>query len=88
MRHLLYTIKRSDVIESINTWRETSVEAENLVVDKGSEGKVIEEICEVFPNVCVAVLPETFVVEAIDLRDLTGFVVAAKDCNALGVSDL
>lgn len=87
MWNLLYTVKGSDVVESIDTWGETSVKAEDLLVDEGGEGEVIEEICEVLPYVGVAILSETLVVEAIDLCDLTGFVVSSEDCDSLGISD-
>jgi hypothetical protein len=63
------------------------MEAEDLVVDEGGKGEVVEEVCKVFPYIRVAIFSETFVVETVDLRDLTGFVVATEDCNALGVSD-
>jgi hypothetical protein len=87
MRNFLYAIEGSDVVKSVDAWGETSVEAEDLVVDKGSEGEVIEEVGKVFPYVRIAVLSKTLVVEAVDLSDLTGFVIAAKDCDALRVAD-
>jgi len=71
MWYLLYTVKGSNVIESIDAWGETSVEAEDLVIDEGGEGEIIEEISEVFPNIRVPVLSKTFIVEAIHLCDLT-----------------
>ena len=55
MRNFLYTIKSADVVEGIDAWGETSVEAEDLVVNERGEGKVVEEIREVFPNVGIAV---------------------------------
>jgi hypothetical protein len=63
------------------------VEAEDLVVDEGGKGEVVEEVCKVFPYIRVAIFSQTFVVETVDLRDLTGFVVATEDCDALGVSN-
>lgn len=42
MWHFLYAIKRSDVIERVNTGGETSVEAEYLVIDQRGEGEIIE----------------------------------------------
>ena len=63
------------------------MEAEDLVVDEGGKRKVVEEIGEVFPYVGVAVLPETLVVEAVDLCDLTRLVVATENCDALRISD-
>jgi hypothetical protein len=37
MWNFLYTIERSDVVEGIDAGGETSVEAEDLVVDKGGK---------------------------------------------------
>ena len=46
------------------------MQAEYLVVDKCGQGQVIEEIREVFPDVRVAVLSETLVVESVYLGNL------------------
>jgi len=86
--YLLYAVEGSDIIECINAGRETSVEAEDLVINQGCEGKVVEEVGEVFPDIRVAVLSEALVVEAIDLGNLAGFVITTEDCDALGISDL
>jgi hypothetical protein len=83
----LYAVECSDVVKSIDARGETSVEAEYLVVDKGSEGEVIEEVGEVLPYAGVAVLSETLIVKAVDLGNLAGFVVASEDGDALRVSD-
>lgn len=53
------------------------MEAEDLIFDEGGEREEIEEIGEVFPNIGVAILAQTLVVEAVDLRNLARFVVAA-----------
>ena len=63
------------------------MEAEDLVVNEGSEREVIEEICEVFPHVGIAIFSKTLVIEPVDLCNLAGFMVATKDGDALGVSD-
>jgi hypothetical protein len=88
MRHLLYAIERPDVVERVYARRETTVQTEDLVVDQGSERQVVEKVCEVFPDIGVAILAETLVVKAVYLGDLAGLVVAAKNGDALGVSDL
>ena len=87
MWNFLYTVESSDVVEGVDAGGETSVEAEDLVVDKGSKGEVVEEIGEILPYVGVAIFSETFIIEPIDLRNLTGFVVATEDCDALGISN-
>ena len=43
---------------------------------------------EILPDVCVAIFSEALVVESVDLRDLTGLVVTAEDCDSLFVPDL
>lgn len=64
------------------------METEDLVINESSEGEVVEEVGEVLPDVCVAVLTKALVVEAVNLCDLAGLVVATKDCDALGVTNL
>ena len=86
--HFLNAIQRPDVVEGVDGRAQSTVETEDLVFDEGSEGKVIEEVGEVFPHIGVAVFAETFVIETVDLRDLAGFVVSTKDGNTLGVADL
>lgn len=87
MWYFLYTIERSDVVEGVDAGGETSVEAEDLVVDEGCKGEVVEQVCEVLPYVRVAIFSETFIIESIDLCDLTGFVVATENGDALRISD-
>lgn len=87
MWDFLYAIEGSDVVEGVDTWGETSVEAEDLVVNKGSKREVVEEVGEVFPYVCVTVFSKALIVKAVDLCDLARFVVATEDCDALGVSN-
>lgn len=58
-----------------------------MVVDEGCEGEIVKEIGEESPNVSVSVLAQAFVVETIDLCDLSGFVIASEDCDAIAVSE-
>lgn len=86
MWHFLYTIKSSDVVQRVNAGGKTSVETEDLVVDEGGEGKVVEEIGKVLPNICISIFSEALVVKSINLSDLAGFVVTTEDGDSLGVS--
>lgn len=47
------------------------METEDLVVDEGGEGEVVEEVGKILPDIGVAVLAQALVVEAVDLGDLT-----------------
>ena len=44
------------------------MEAEDLVLDHSSEWEVIEEFCELFPDICVTILSQTLIVEAISIH--------------------
>lgn len=64
------------------------MQTEDLVVDEGGEGEVVEEVGKVLPHICVAVLAQTLVVETVHLGDLARLVVAAENGDALRVTDL
>ena len=55
------------------------MQAEDLVLDDGGQWQVIEQVGEVLPHVRVAVLTQAFVIEAVDLGDLTTLVIAPKN---------
>lgn len=60
----------------------------DLIFDEGSEWKVVEEISEESPHIGVPVLPQTFIVEAIYLRDLPRFVIATENGDTVPVAEL
>lgn len=59
-----------------------------MVLDESGKGEVVEEVGKVLPDIGVAILAQAFVVEAVDLGDLAGFVVATKNGDALRIADL
>ena len=63
------------------------MKAEDLVIDEGSERKIVEKVCKVLPDVGIAVFAKTLVVESVNLGDLTRFVVSSEDGDALGIAD-
>lgn len=82
VRNFLDPVEGTDIIEGINAGREAAVEAEDLIVDEGGEGEVVEEVGEVLPNIGVAVLAEALVVKAVNLGDLARLVIPAEDGDA------
>lgn len=60
-------IKLTNLVEGVDGGGETTVEAEDLVLDNGGEGEVIEELGEDLPHVGIAVFAETFIVETIPI---------------------
>ena len=66
--HFLNAIKLPNLIESVNGRGETAVQAENLILDDSSQGEVVKQGCENFPDFSVAVFAEAFIVEAIPMK--------------------
>ena len=64
------------------------METEDLVVDQSSKREVVEQICEVFPDIGVAVFAQALIVEAVHLGNLTRLVVSTEDRNTLGIPNL
>lgn len=67
MRSLLNSVKLTNLVQSVDTGRETTVKAEHLVFDNSSQWQVIEELSELLPNVSVTVLPQALVIESVTI---------------------
>ena len=64
------------------------MQAEYLVVYEGRQRQIVKQVGKEFPDVCIAVFSETFIIKAIHLCDLARLVISAEDSDALWVSDL
>jgi hypothetical protein len=53
------------------------VDAKNLIIDYCCDGEIVEDIGEGPPDVEGAVLADALIVEAVDLGDESGLVVAS-----------
>ena len=60
----------------------------HLAIHQRGEGQVVEEVCEVFPDVGVPILPQTLVIEPVNLGDLSALVVSSDQCDPVWVSHL
>jgi hypothetical protein len=88
MWDFLNSVERANVVKGINAGGKATMQAKDLVVDKGSERKVVKEVGKIFPDVGVAILSKTLIVKAVDLSDLSGFVVATEDGQAFWEANL
>lgn len=59
------------------------MEAEDLIFDYSCYRQVVEEISEVFPYIGIAVFSLAFIVEAIDLCDLSAFMISSQDSYSI-----
>lgn len=64
------------------------MDAEYLALDNGSDTKVIEDFCAIFPRVCVAILSDRLVVETVDGGDLASLVIASQESDVRRVLHL
>ena len=64
------------------------METEDLIFDDSSQGQIVEELCELFPDVRVPVFPQALIIEAIYLGDLSTLVVSSEDSESVLVADL
>ena len=65
MRSLLDAVKLADLIQSVDTGGETTVKAEDLVLDDSGQREVIEELSELFPDISVTILSQTLIIESV-----------------------
>jgi hypothetical protein len=77
--HFYLSIDLSDLIKGVKVGRESTVEAEDLVLDDSSQGKQVEEVGVVLPNISIAIFAQALIIEAIYLSNLAGLVVASQD---------
>ena len=90
MRSLLDAIKLPDLIKCVNTGGETTVEAEDLALNDGGQGQVVEQLGELLPNVSVAVLTQALIVETVPVDDykkeelldlISNYIVQSHRCS-------
>ena len=77
VRYFLDSVEGADVIQCVNAGGQATVQTEDLIVNQSGERKIVEEVCEELPHICVAVFSEAFVVEAVNLCDLARLVVTS-----------
>ena len=82
------TIKLLDLVQSVNGRRQTTVQAEDVLLDDGGQGQVVEQAGELLPNFGITILTEALIVESIDLGNLLGLVVSTKDGDTVGITNL
>jgi hypothetical protein len=72
----------------VNGRRESTVYAEDLVVDNHAQREVVEHIRKIMPYIGIAILARTLGIEAVGLGDTPRLVVTADKVNSIRVSKL
>jgi hypothetical protein len=88
MGHFDDSVDSFDLVQGVQTGGETSMQAEDLILNDSGQGQVIKQVSKEFPDVCVAVLAHALVVEAVNLGDLAALVVSSEDGESISVAHL
>ena len=80
------TVHDSTAPPSRHIWSQTFVRVTYLIINESGEGEEVEEVSEKAPDIGIAVFSETFVIKAINLCDLSRFVVPAKDSDSVAIA--
>jgi hypothetical protein len=87
MRHLLLPIDQPDLIQRPDTRTQPAMHTEHPPIHDRAQAQVVKHVAAVPPHVDRPVFALALVVEAVDLGDLAGLVVAADERHAVGVAD-
>lgn len=87
MRDLLSTSNNTNLIDSADLRAQPTVDTKDLTIDNGSKNKEIEDLAARLPDRGVTVLLLTLLVEAVDLSNLAGLVVATDEGDLVGVPE-
>lgn len=59
----------------------------HLVIDQSGKREVIKQVGKELPDIRIPVFPQTLVVESINLRNLSRFMVTSKDGDSISISE-
>lgn len=88
LRHFPEPIYLLQIADLLDVRGEPAVHAEDLIIDDCSDGEVVEDFGEGTPDVERAVFADALIVEAVDLRDESGLVVASEQGDPVLVAHL
>lgn len=85
MRDLLFPIQESHLIDSRQVGGESSMHAQDVAVDDGSEGKIVEGFVKVFPTIRITVFPVNLVEEAVHHSYIAAFMISPQQVDPLRI---
>ena len=87
MRDLYFSINGSNLIDRFDFRTETSVDAEDFVVDDCSKRKIVKNFSAILPGIGVSILLVDLIIETVDSSDLSGFVVPSQESDSVRMLD-
>jgi hypothetical protein len=83
MWDFLNSVELTDLVQSVDRGRQTTMETEDGIVYDGRQRKVVKKLSEVDPDVRVTVLAKALVVEAVHLGDLAHLVISTENGQSI-----
>lgn len=75
----LSSVDGSYLVDGDYLFGETSVDAENSVIDEGTDREAVEKVTEKSPGCIVSVFSGDFLIESVGHGDISGFVVSSEE---------
>ena len=63
------------------------MQTEDAVSNHRRHRQIVKSVGKMLPHICIPIFPETFVVESINLGDLTTLMISSENGDAVSVSD-
>ena len=77
-------LKHTDVWQNVQKSKYNT----NRAIDDRWKTEVVEYFRAIAPNGYRSILAQALVIKAVDLSDLTAFMIAAYECDSIGISNL
>lgn len=88
VRNLLNPVKFPDMIKGIDVWGQSPMGSKDLILHYSCQGKIVKEVSEHFPCVCVLILPDTLIVETVVLSNCSRLMIPSQNSNPVFITHL
>lgn len=65
MGYFSESVNNLDLIDRMYRRREATMDTKYLVIDDNTQGKEVEHVCEVVPDIRISIFPSTFRIETV-----------------------
>lgn len=76
-----------DLVDGMYRRRQATVYTKDLVVDDHGESKEVEHVCEIVPNVGVAIFAGALGIEAIGLSNAARLMIATDKVDTMWIAE-
>lgn len=74
------------LIQSMHRWTQSSMNAKHSSIHYRSQTEIIKHLATIPPHTSTAILPQTLVIESIDLGDLSRLMITPDECYSIRIT--